>query len=310
MRNNIMKRKLIRLAEKTLVISLPNQWVESQGLNKGDEVDISIDDFKLVVHPPQKILPHQETTIDVKDMAERVLRWNISSLHKKGFDEITIINYNSKQEQIIRDLIRDLFIGFIIKEKSSMRIVVGQIAEIDVKEFDTTLRRAFRHLNEMVKELSLAFEKEDSELLKNQIQHEFTNNKLTNFCERLLNKNLKEKSLGHFWYVIAWNLEKIADNFKYIAESYEGKPKISSESLQLLKEVMIYLEKYSTLLYEFKIETLVDLSKQKKVLEKNILEQMISKDDKFKDDKIFLHYLHIVVLQLADFSASMIALKT
>jgi len=304
---NLMKRKLIKLAEKTLVISLPNDWVRTQGLTKGDELELSQEDYKLTIIPPQKILPHKTTQLDVNGMSERVLRWNISSLHKKGYDEITIINYNKEQEIIIKELLRDLFIGFIIKEKSSMRIVVGQIAEIDVKEFDTTLRRAFRHLNEMTEDLEIAFREKNPDKLNVQIQHEHTNNKLTNFCERLLNKNLKQKTNGHFWYVITWNLEKIADNHKYIAEYYKDKPIISDEALKLIASLKKYQEGYTKILYDFKIENLVTLSKQKKDLEKQILEQLKKGP---KEDVVLLHYLHMMVLQLADFSASIIAIKT
>ena len=35
-----MKRKIIKLAEKTLVVSLPSSWVNAQGLKKGDELQV------------------------------------------------------------------------------------------------------------------------------------------------------------------------------------------------------------------------------------------------------------------------------
>jgi phosphate uptake regulator len=277
-----------------------------QGLNKGDEVDLDIQDYKIILTPPQKILAHKTITIDVKNVVERVLRWKISSLHKKGYDEIIITNYSEEQNKIIEELITDLFVGFIIKEKSTLRIVVGQIAAVDVKEFDSTLRRAFRQLNEMTDQLQIAFEKKDSKLLMTQVDNEHNNNKLTNFCERLLNKHLKQKEDGHFWYVIAWNLEKIADNFKYIANSYEKKPEISKETLELYIRSKKYLEGYTNILYDFDIKKLVELSKLKKELEKDCITLLENGD---KQDRIFLHYLHMIILQLADFSASTIAIK-
>jgi len=301
-----MKRKLIKLAEKTLVVSLPSDWLLSQGLSKGDEIDLDVEDYKLIITPPQKILPHKSISFDAKGIVERVLRWKISSFHKTGYDEIIITNYSPEQNKIIEELISDLFVGFIIKEKSSLRIVVGQIAAVDVKEFDSTLRRAFRQLKEMTEQTQTAFEKNDSKLLAAQIDNEHTNNKLTNFCERLLNKNLKQKEKGHFWYVIAWNLEKIADNFKYIANHYENKPFISKESLDLYVKTKSYLEDYSDLLYNFDIKQLVNLSKTKKELEKDCIKLLENGELK---DRVFLHYLHMIILQLADFSASTIAIK-
>ena len=301
-----MKRKLIKLAEKTLVVSLPTDWIITQGLTKGDELDLNIDDYKIEITPPQKILPHKSITINVEGVKDRVLRWEISSLHKKGYDEIIIVNFNEHQNKLVEELIRDLFVGFIIKEKSSLRLVVGQIAAVDVKEFDATLRRAFRHLKEISIELETAFKNKDVELLKQQVEYEHTNNKLTNFCERLLNKHLKQKEEGHFFYVLAWNLEKIADNFKYIANHYETKPVISDDALKIYSELRVYLEEYTKIFFNFNIQKLVKLSEQKKNLESKIIDVLI---DGSKQDRVFIHYMHMVVLQLADFSASMIAIK-
>ena len=224
----------------------------------------------------------------------------------KVYDEIVISNYSAEQNAIIEELLRDLFVGFIIKEKSSLRIVVGQVAAVDVKEFDATLRRAFRQLKEMLEQTQEAFEQQNKELLADQIMNEHTNNKLTNFCERLLNKHLKQKEDGHFWYVIAWNLEKIADNFKYIAQHYASQPKISTQALQLYIKTKSYIESYMDILYDFSIGKLAELSLIKKDLEKECLEIL---EEGEKQDRVFIHYLHMMILQVADFSASTIAIK-
>ena len=50
----MLKRKIIKLAEKTLVVSLPSSWVESQNIDKGDNVDVSVDDYKLIITPENK----------------------------------------------------------------------------------------------------------------------------------------------------------------------------------------------------------------------------------------------------------------
>ena len=301
-----MKRKIIKVAEKTLVVSLPTAWVNSQGLNKGDELDVDIKDYKLILTPPLKTMPHLRTTINVEHLDERVLRWEISSLHKQGYDEITVTHYNDKQFVIIEELIEKLFVGFIIKDQSQLRIVIGQVALIDAKEFDATLRRAFRLLNTTMDDLFLAFEKQDKELLAKQLSYEQTNNKLTNFCERLLNKALTQKSHGHFWYVFAWNLEKVADNCKYIAQEYSEDLRISPSALHLLKEISVFVEQFYECIYSFSFEKLVTLSKRKRELAKELLEGLKTGDEK---DRILLHYLHMVVLQMADFSASLIALQ-
>ena len=297
-----MKRKIIQVAQNTLVVSLPANWVKAQGVDKGDELDCSIEHNKLVLTPPISNKHTRSITVDVGDVDERTLRWKISSLHKQGYDEIIVCNYTEEQYAIIDELTNNLFVGFVIKDRSKLRIVIGQVALVAADEFDRTLRQAFRHTNTMFEEYINALEKGDLKLLEYQLQHEKTNNKLTNFCERLLNKSLEHKEKGHFWYVIAWNLEKIADNFKYVVENTKDYNQPSESMLACLKKIATYYNDYYECFYSFSFEKLTALSKTKKELDKICLEGLTT------PDAIYYHYFHMLVLQIADFSASMIAL--
>ncbi|MCF7799251.1 hypothetical protein K9M74_05095 [Candidatus Woesearchaeota archaeon] len=300
-----MKRKLIRLAEKTLVVSVPATWAKQQGLDKGDELDCDISDTKIVLTPPRKTPVLQTIQIDISHVSERVLRWNISSLHKQGYDEIIVTSFNDSQYEIIEDMVKNLFIGFIVKDKSNLRIVIGQVAVVDASEFDATLRRAFRQLISVFEETQESFLNANISLLKKQIENEYQNNKLTNFCERLLNKSLTQKEKGHFWYVIAWNLEKIVDNFKYLAVAIDTI--VPSDAVnRLFIKLQKYAQDYYEFFYEFSFERLTQLSVLKKELELECLTLLASAS---KQERLVGHYMHMVVLQLADFSASTIALR-
>jgi phosphate uptake regulator len=300
-----MNRKLIRLAEKTLVVSVPSAWAKEHGLDKGDEVSCMVDNEKLIIVPPTKSAALASITISVEGLSERLLRWQISSLHKQGFDEIIITSFSEEQYGIIEDLVQHLFIGFIVKDKSRLRIIVGQVAVVDASEFDSTLRRSFRLVQTMFEETINAFNQGDSLLLKKQIEQEQLTNKLTNFCERLLNKSLTQKEKGHFWYVVAWNLEKIADNFKYLATHLD---KITAnESLgAFISRVHELFAQYYELFYNFSIEDMSLLTQKKKSLEQEALDLLASAD---VTSRLVGHYMHMVILQIADFSASFIALR-
>ncbi|MFP4118962.1 MAG: hypothetical protein ACLFTH_02810 [Candidatus Woesearchaeota archaeon] len=302
-----MKRKIIRLAEKTLVVSLPSSWLADQGLDKGDQLDCLEQGDRLVFVPEAPSSSHSSASLDIGGLSERVLRWQISSLHKQGYDEIEITSYTPEQYKVIEDLVTNLFVGFIIKEQSKLRILIGQVAVMDAAEFDSTLRRAFRLLLSSAKETLEAFRNRDAELLHNQISAEKNNNKLTNFCERLLNKSLHRKQKGHFWYVIAWNLEKVADNFKYLATYYAGSiPVLDKDVLDLFEDVITYVNSYYGLFYDFSFRKLVEVSDLKTDLETKLLARI---DQVRKDEVVLLHYLHIILLQVADFSASTIAIN-
>lgn len=301
-----MKRKIIKLAEKTLVVSLPSAWIQSMGLEKGDELDVLVDGNNLQLATVTK-QEKSSVILDISQVTERVLRWKISSYHKQGYDEIIIINFTDEQYTVIEELTRTLFVGFLIKERTQVRVIIGQVASTDITEFDGTLRRGFRHLVQMAMELLQAFEEKDAHMLARQISHEQNNNQITNFCERLLNKYLVNKENGHFWYVVAWNLEKVADSLKYIAQHYADNVVVSGDALVLYKKLLVYLEGYSQLLYSFSFSSLVELNEQKKTLEKELVNHLLNGE---QGDRVFVHYLHQLVLQLADFSASIIALQS
>ncbi|MBN1175847.1 hypothetical protein JXA48_04350 [Candidatus Woesearchaeota archaeon] len=302
-----MKRKVIQLSEKTLVVSLPTEWIRSQNVEKGAELDCVIQDYKIIFSPQNNRTVLNSIELDVKGISDRVLRWQISSLHKQGYDEIIILNYTDKHYEIIEDLVKHLFVGFIIKEQSQLRIKIGSVAMVDASEFDSTLRRAFRLVDEVFSDLHIAFKNKDKELLARQINHEHINNQLTNFCECLLNKNLSQKDKGHFWYVVSWNLEKIVDNPKYIASYYLDKTlDVTDETLSLLQEIRDYANLWYDLFYNFSFEKLVKLNSKKKELDALCLGSIINMPE---NDRVLIHYLHLIVLQFADFSASTIAVR-
>lgn len=296
-----MKRKIIKLAEKTLVVSLPTTWIDSQQLSKGDELECVVQDNQLVLVPPQqksKLIKE----ISLNGISERVLRWQISSLHKQGYDEIVVTDYSPEQYEVLQDLITHLFIGFIVKEKSKLRIVIGEVTVVDVSEFDAMLRRGFRLLIQSFEELiELCKEQQETSSL---VDIEKDSNKVTNFCERLLNKNLMQKEKGHFWYVVAWNIEKIIDNFKYVATEYKTLPQLNESQEELLEKTKAYAQGYYECFYQFDYEELVRLTQLKNEL-------LISWKQELQKPELalFSHYMLQAILQIADFSASMIALK-
>ncbi len=295
-----MKRKIIKLAEKTLVVSLPSSYIKDFHLEKGAELDVSFQDSSIIFSPELLVQPKKTYELDAKGLSERSLRWIISSLHKQGYDQIIVLHYTDEQHALLEELSTSLFIGFIIKEKTSLRIVLGEVASISPDEFDRTFRRSFHHAKDQFSLFLEAVEQKDVSLFSQLIAGEKENNKLTNFCERLLNKDLFRKEKGHFWYVLIWNLEKLVDSLKYIALQ-EQFPEDEQTTL-LVEQVVSFVHTYLDLIFSFSLEKLSELSLEKKTLEKEILSS-------FHIDSVYKHFLHMILLQCADFSASTLAIQ-
>lgn len=303
-----MKRKVIQLAGKTSVISLPNQWVKNYGVNKGDELDIEEIADTLVV----KIVKHgtelKKISLKIDGFNERTLRYAISALHKLGYDEITL-NYDShKLGDAIQNLLQNLLLGFVVIEQTSKKLVLKNVSnEIDT-EFNPTLRRAFLVTISLAdSSLDMISNKQFSSL-NSLIALENSNNQLTSFCLRLINKGFyKELDKKSFIITIIWNLEKIADEYKAICLGLSKNNKeINSQILKLYKEVNEFFKSYYELFYGFSPEKLNKLVDKKENIINGINKVNINNEYELK----LVNLLFSITSKTSDLSSSIFAFNS
>ena len=294
-----MKRKVIQIADKTLVLSLPTDLVKEWGVKKGEEVDVLESGPKLIVSTAEPRML-KKGIVEASNASERALRWLLSSLHKKGYDEIEITGPHTS---VIDQLLKDLFLGFAIIYKTGNTCTIRSLAKELDDQLQVIVRRAFLvTLSLADQSLELIKQKKYQELLS-LTELEKQNNQLTNFCQRILNKRgLEEPVKNNFLYVIMWNLEKIADEYKYICEHLAGR-KITKETIELYSKTNSLLRRYYELFYKFDVAELSRLADEFKALSKE-LESKLAKNE---DAVTISHLLHIT-LKTADFSASTYAL--
>ncbi|HLF54893.1 MAG TPA: AbrB/MazE/SpoVT family DNA-binding domain-containing protein [Candidatus Nanoarchaeia archaeon] len=293
-----MKRKVIQLAGKTFVVSLPTSWARQWGVKKGEEIEVTENGPKLIISTakPRDV---KKGNVDLTKASERTIRWVLSSLHKKGYDEIEVITDKPEQAALIDELLKDLFIGFAVIHRTNNRCIIRSLSRELDDQFDTVLRRAFL-ITLTLTEQSYEALKQGKPLTK-LLELEKTNNQLTNFCERMLNKHGHQEPVkSMFLYTIIWNLEKIADDYKYICQER----KATEKTLQIYERTNQLLRKYYELFYGFSIKLLDELADEQKKLYEDIKKELTSS----KDTIILSHLMHIV-LKTADFSASMFALN-
>ncbi len=307
-----MKRKAIQLASQTLVVSLPSKWVKQQGIKKGDEIDVEERGRELVIGFREKNSESGEKIeADIIGLKDRTIRWILSGLQKRGYDEMILKYDRSLVAKTIEELIKDLFTGFIISEQSENKCTLKSISKNLESEFEITLRRAFLVTLSMAEECLEMIKKGKFESLKEIISLEHTNNQLTNFCERILNKNgYSDYKKTCFMYVIVWNLEKVCDEYKYICEYLSqlenSKIKIGKEVINLFEKINNFFKSYYELFYKFDINKLDKLTEEKSKIQKEIKFLYKSRKD---NEIIVLNYLSSIIEKTADFSASMIVLN-
>ncbi len=301
-----MKRKVIQLARKTLVVSLPSKWARNNGVKKGFEINVE-ERGKQIVFSTESDYDVEKIEVDISDLNSEVTRrWLLASLHKSGYDEIIITYKDPSLLKTIQDAVAEMFIGFAIVEQTKTKCIIKMIAKEQEKEFDTLLRRAFlvtKSLGEsMVDYIKEGRLKELEEL----ISLEKTNNQLTNFCERILNKKgFKDYKKTCFIYVIAWNLEKICDDYKAVCKFLSRNPKTKANRIVgFLKKCNEFFNAYYELYYKFELRRLTELNETRKNLESEFFKLLKNADYK---EAFVLCLLRDFVIKISDMSASYIA---
>ncbi|MBU1975191.1 MAG: hypothetical protein KKG59_02175, partial [Nanoarchaeota archaeon] len=251
----------------------------------------------------------KKTTFNAKDMSERVYRWSLSSLHKQGYDEIEIIYTDPKTIIWTSDLVKNLFVGFVIINQTENTCVIRRVSQDLTSEFDAGLRRSFLVTSAMGESMIDYMKREEYSKLADLIPLEKTNNQLTNFCERLLNK------MGHknydktcFYYTLVWNNEKICDDYKYVCQyiSTHDKTKYSKEILLMLEKSLKYYKDFCAVLFNWDIKKLDALNTERKVFLKKLEEHFSHKNP---HELVVTNYLLSFISKIDDFSASAIAIN-
>ncbi len=245
-----MKRKIIQLAGKTLVVSLPHTWAKTHHVTKGAEVEVTEETQGLCIHP-STVQEKKNKTIDVRLYDEETVKSVLSVLHKLGYDAIEVL-CEEKQQPVVLERIKTNLMGFEVVQQSAKKIVIQNITGDADTSFDMLVRRVFLVTLELARGVEEAF-------LHNKPAHtllslEETNNKLTNYCHRLLLKKPTTESL--FLYVLLWLQEKIADDYRDIIKNTK-RTKITREMQETAQQLRLCTEEFYATVYACSLENIM-----------------------------------------------------
>ncbi|MFC2135660.1 PhoU domain-containing protein [Bacteroidota bacterium] len=260
-----MQRKVIQLAGKTLVISLPSKWAKNNGIEKGDDIEIEEQEKRLIVST-SKESKADKITLDINEIGYYDPLY-IAYLYQAGIDEIKI-NYTDREVfRKIQEKIPDLM-GYEIINQGENYAEIKNVSSALEEEFETMLRRTFYLLEDMGKSSLEAIKNKDYERLKDLIQLEKSVDKFTDFCKRVLTKRgYKNPHKTQFYYVIIRDLEKIGDFYEEIAKQViETKIIPEKTTLEIYQQANEFLSSFHKLFYKFSKEQASEFQKNKKEL--------------------------------------------
>jgi len=318
-----MKRKIIRQGHNTLTITLPSDWTKKYNVSAGNEIDLIEKDNGLFIST-EKRNKERKISFDITDMDIPTIWKHFMGIYREGYDEIEIKfndklnldnpykfitqhqidskyeNKNHKRETIL-EFIHDLinrFIGFEIISHGNDFILVKEISDPTSREFDTSLRRVFLLIQQMIEETCESLKTKNPKMLSHIHDVDINLDKFHDYCIRILNKvgnkSCKETAL----LISTLNiLELLGDEFKNISNHliYDFAKDDFKNIVGIADSIKEQIDLYYELYYHFDLDKVIRISEIDQDRYKNV--KNIFKKTTKQEDEIF-HHLRIITRYL------------
>ena len=191
----------------------------------------------------------------------------MAAIYKSGYDEVKMrISDNTSLKELSRQ-INAMLPGYEIVNQHDNLCEIKNISKGLESEFDTILRKIFLITKSIANNTLEAIKTKELNKLEDTLILEETTNRFCNFCERLLNKKgYKDGKKTTFIYNIVWELEKVADQFKYLNKYLlEIKTiKVDKETLDLFERINNLFNVFYELFYKFDKHKVQKIAEERK----------------------------------------------
>ena len=281
-----MRRKLVKQGRNALTVTIPSGWAKKYNLKPGDEVEI--EEGELLIISTEKGNKLKSIEFDTREI-KRFSNYYIGYFYHMGFDEVKIFYNDPQVVRITKKKLSDL-LGYEVIESGKNYILLKSFSADNQQEFDVVLRRVFLLIKTMSDECLDHIKNKQYKNLIDVRQLEGTNNKFTDFCIRILNKQgYKDDKKKHLMYALIRDLEKLCDNYKYICDILKDKSAeffMNEDIILSLGKANGYFNEFYGLFYVFdekKISDFIDHGKK-------LLADISGITPKNKEEFFLLHY--------------------
>ena len=293
-----MKRKVNRVGQNTLTVSLPASWVKRSSIESGDEVNVIEQGTSLVVMLEDKIKP-TKAVLDTSKFGF-FHKSMLSDVYHLGYDEVEVHFKDEKEFKQIQDRLQS-YIGFEVVDQGEKHCLIKDVSKSSELEFDSVLRRIFLLLVDISDKCVDAISNKEFERLKEIRLLEALNNRFTDYCLRVLNKRgYKDEKRRCIIYSLVHDLERIGDEYKRICDYfYEEKKAISPELLKAFQKISKYLRAYYELYYKYDQDRFRYVLEEGKSIVNNMYSYLGSKN---KAEARLAHHLIYITIAIYDLS--------
>tara|TARA_Y100000310_G_scaffold327159_1_gene393091 strand:+ start:259 stop:1125 length:867 start_codon:yes stop_codon:yes gene_type:complete len=211
------------------------KWVKEQNLQTLEELDVTIQERNLVLHPGVLSEQLKEISLDLPSSYTLYIKNLIRNLYISGYDVIHLNFYHENDIIAVKEVVKNL-IGYEIIEQEKEYCTIKDITSENQEDFDIILRKIWRTVT-LLGELCLEeLSGKLTEATHTRIEDlHGDNSTFASFCRRILYKQhtiTSEKGLDQ--YIIIMFLHMMGRNF-YAIHSFlkSARCKVKGEVVQL-----------------------------------------------------------------------------
>ena len=261
-----MKRKVNRVGQNTLTVSLPSKWAGKYNIQQGDELEVEENGPCLAIGQKIKNLKGSHIDLDITGLDRTSIMLAIRGVYRKGFDNIaikfdeqTVKHHRIKQDikalSVIHTEVNRLLGLQIVKEDHNSCLIKDFSANLE-QEFDPTIRRIFLLLNNVADDFLKGLKEDDKALISSIEEKHDTVTKFVSYCTRIISKGvLKDDATRQIvLYHILCSLDEIMDIYKYAARDYYPRfvKKVSKDTLAIIEKMNQSFKMFYELFYNTK----------------------------------------------------------
>jgi phosphate uptake regulator len=267
-----MKRKIIKQAGQAYTVTLPIDWVRSNNLKSGDEIDM-IAQEKILTITTDKKTKGGTIKLDLSPYTrKRTFHIMLNSCYAKGIDEVTIIT-NTKYPDLMAN------IGYAVVNQKGNQYIIKDISGTSTGNTEDILKRVFQMVIGFfdAAEQDIFGEQKETEDTVRKMDLEI--NKFCLFLQRVIAKHEADSTINtKVLFCYAFALEKMGDE---VLRMWRTAIRHPIKKTKQLKELVVIsrqgLEKAFLLQYQSTPENIEKMIELKELARKKS-EQLLKTD--------------------------------
>lgn len=246
-----MKRKIIKQAGQAYTITLPIEWIRTNNIKEGDEIDLQEEGKSILINSSSNHQIRKKIRLNAQDLRSRTIYNSIVTLYASGFDDIELISDKDITPSINKTLTQ--LIGFGLTEQKNNSYIIKDLGLSEYQNLDEIIKRVFQMIllfYENTKNDIFGKQEEDLDGLR---LRDVEVNKLCVYLQRAINKKSYPDAIkGRVLFTLSFALEQISDEVERLwRTNIKYNPKKSKEISNLLELSQECLGKSFDLCFQF-----------------------------------------------------------